>query len=62
MAKDSLARGARSAQFFNTGKKGEKVTLRNLSKEGRDDSNVPEVAPIVLKQRRVRPINDQVLV
>lgn len=63
MAKDSLARGARSAQFFATGKNGEKVTLKNVSREGRDTSldNVV-IKPVEFKKRTVRPINKQVLV
>lgn len=64
MAKDSLARGARSAQFFTgPGTIKGKVELKNLAPEGRDTSldNIT-IGPVAFKERKLRPINKQVYV
>lgn len=60
MAKDSLARGARSAQFFNAGKSGDKVELKNLSKEPRLKD--PVIEPVKYVTKKWRPIFKQILV
>jgi chaperonin GroES len=63
--KDVLARGARSATFFpDGGKKGDPIELHNLSTEGRDTSfdNVVIERNPKLKERKVRPVNYQILV
>lgn len=63
MPKDQLARGARSASYGTSGKVGDEITLRNVSEEGRDTSlDGIVLGPVALKERRVRPINKQVLV
>lgn len=62
MAKDLLARGARSAKFSTSGNVGDKIVLRNISEEGRDETGFGEVIAVTYKERKVRPINNQVLV
>lgn len=60
--KDTLARGAYSAKYFNSGKVGEEVELKNLSSEPRE-----EIAPIEIVKTRtvpntVEPLGKQILV
>jgi chaperonin GroES len=64
VAKDSLARGARSAQFFTgPGTAKGKTELKNLSSDGRDTSlDKVVISPVAYKERKVRPINKQLLV
>lgn len=61
MAKDSLARGARSATFFTgAGEKGE-VELRNVSSEPKEELVFVPIVPKVTVQK-ITPLYDRVLI
>jgi chaperonin GroES len=66
MAKDSLARGARSASYGYAGKPGEEIELRNVSAEGRDTeleaAIIAGVSAPKRPRKRFKPAGHQILV
>jgi co-chaperonin GroES (HSP10) len=63
MAKDQLARGARSATYFNSGKAGEEVELKNIAPEGSFEKvKVVKKSKPKKDKRRVVPKGLQILV
>jgi len=62
-AKDQLARGAKSATYFNNGGIGDKVELKNVAPEGsREKVKAVKKAEVKKDGRRLVPKNDQIIV
>lgn len=62
-AKDQLARGARSATYFNNGSASDKVELKNVAPEGtREKVKVVKKVAVKKDGRRLVPKNDQIIV
>jgi co-chaperonin GroES (HSP10) len=69
MAKDQLARGARSAKYFNSGKIGEDIEVKNLMSDAerikldKETAKLKKIEPKAKKdKRRVVPKGLQILV
>jgi|SRR5882724_8368800 len=62
-AKDILARGGKSATYFNSGEVGSPVELKNVAPEGsREKVKTTKKAAIKKDMRRLVPKNDQIIV